>query len=167
MSGQLYTLSGRCSFHPPSRRGGPRWRRIRPAHASGGLFPLVSKPNSSEEIGLVYPRHIPLNIPRLQSGRSRWSGSAIWWSRISYFGRVAKWVWIRLGKWRDWSKIRRVVFMLSFIVGVTLVMWPLMLALSCLAWESPIGQGVPHEVHEMHEWYTGFSSVLDPGCGWF
>ena len=57
--------------------------------------------------------------------------------------------------------------MLSFIVGAALVMWPLMLALSCLAWESSIGQGVPHEVHEMHEWYTGFSSVLDPGCGWF
>ena len=57
--------------------------------------------------------------------------------------------------------------MLLFIVGAALVMWPLMLALSCLAWESPIGQGVPHEVHEMHEWYTGFSSVLDPGCGWF
>ena len=57
--------------------------------------------------------------------------------------------------------------MLSFIVGVTLVMWPLMLAFGCLAWGSPIGQGVPHEVHEMHEWYTRFSSVLDPGCGWF
>ena len=53
--------------------------------------------------------------------------------------------------------------MLSFIVWVALVMWPLMLVLRCLAWESPIGQGVPHEVHEMHEWYTGFSSVLDPG----
>ena len=21
----------------------------------------------------------------------------------------------------------------------------------------------PHEVHVMHKWYTGFSSVLDPG----
>ena len=53
--------------------------------------------------------------------------------------------------------------MLSFIVGAALVVWPLVLALSCLAWESPIGRGVPHEVHGMHKWYTGFSSVLDPG----
>ena len=69
-------LSDSCSLRPSSRRGGPRWRRIWPAHASGGLLPLISKPNSPEEMSLFYPKLIPLNIPRCNPDEVGDPGSA-------------------------------------------------------------------------------------------